>query len=450
VHTPSDHPAARVLILNVDGLHAIDLAKWVTEHPQSHLAGLTRQGVTYTNAHTPLGDPAVGLLSLITGGTPISTGIISSDGYDRALTPIGSNCETKGTVIRLSEMIPAGTTVERTSGVLGPGRDCTAPQPHQLLRVNTMFEVVHQKIGRTAWAGDSAWATDVVRGPSGRGLDDSCGFEQGNPRERDQVRVGDLLRWIDAKGCDGAAAQVPALFGMTFASVGAAQSDQHMGYTDALDTPSAGLTESLAFVDSAVGRIVQALKQRHLYDSTWIAVTSAYGHSPMDRRAMRIISPAHLTATVNSVQPGLAAHVCGGRTAMIWLKDSAKVQRVAKAISDHAAELGVQDIYFGDRLALTFNTPAKDPRMPDLILQAAPGVVWETTGSAESKARGGMLDEETHIALLISGSQLTGRSDPTYVPGTQLAPLLLRALGMEKFDLQALHLEHSPALPGIF
>jgi hypothetical protein len=122
-----------------------------------------------------------------------------------------------------------------------------------------MFEVVHEKIGRTAWAGDSAWATDLLRGPSGRGLDDSCGFEQGIPRERDQVRVSDLLRWIDAKGCDGAAAQVPALFGMTFASVAAAQSDQHMGYTDALGTPSAGLTESLAFVDSAIGHIVQAL-----------------------------------------------------------------------------------------------------------------------------------------------------------------------------------------------
>jgi hypothetical protein len=63
---------------------------------------------------------------------------------------------------------------------------------------------------------------------------------------------------------------------------------------------------------------------------------------------------------------------------------------------------------------------------------------------------GGMLDQDTHVALMISGAQLTGRTDPTYVPTTQLAPLLLRALGMEKFDLRALHVEHSPALPGIF
>jgi hypothetical protein len=61
-----------------------------------------------------------------------------------------------------------------------------------------------------------------------------------------------------------------------------------------------------------------------------------------------------------------------------------------------------------------------------------------------------MQDEDTHVALLVAGSQLTGRLDKTWVPTSQVAPLLLRALGIEKFDLQALHREHTPALPGIF
>jgi hypothetical protein len=92
----------------------------------------------------------------------------------------------------------------------------------------------------------------------------------------------------------------------------------------------------------------------------------------------------------------------------------------------------------------------KDSRMPDIILQPEFGVLWTTQDDKAPAPHGGMLDEETHVALLVSGAQLTGRYDPTYVPTTQLGPLLLRALGMEKFDLQALHLEHSPALPGIF
>lgn len=443
IHTPSDHPAAHVLILNVDGLHAVDLARWITEHPQSTLAELSRRGVTYTNAHTPLGDPAVGLLSLITGGTPISTGIISSDGYDRTLSPAGSHCETKGVRIRLA-------SIDQADAVFDPSRACAALTPHELVRVNTMFEVVHEKIGRTAWAGDTTWNTDLLRGPSGRGLDDSCRHELSSPREGDELRVQDVLHWIDGKACNGSVATVPVLFGMTFASIAAAQSDPHMGYTDALGTPSTGLAANIGFVDTAIGRVVTQLKQRQLYGTTWIAVTSSYGYSPMDRRAMRKISTARISQILANIQPGLVTHLCGRRTVMIWLKNSSEGARVAQAISENTTELGVQDIYYGARLALTFNTAAQDSRMPNLILQGKQGVAWVGPTTENGGSCGGMLDEDTHVALLISGAQLGGRIDPTYVPTTQLAPLLLRALGMEKFDLKALHLEHSPALPGIF
>src|ERR1700734_2955700 len=77
IHTAADHPAARVILFTVDGMHAFDLANWVAAHPHSALAELSARGVTYTNAHTPMADPAAGLLALTTGGTPISTGIVS-------------------------------------------------------------------------------------------------------------------------------------------------------------------------------------------------------------------------------------------------------------------------------------------------------------------------------------------------------------------------------------
>ena len=81
------------------------------------------------------------------GGTPISTGIVTSDGYDRAqASPLA---------------------------------------PHAQLRVNTIFEVVQQKIGRTAWAGENAATADLLRGPSGKGLDEACGWQD----EDSKVRV---------------------------------------------------------------------------------------------------------------------------------------------------------------------------------------------------------------------------------------------------------------------
>jgi hypothetical protein len=442
IHTPTDHPTARVLLLSVDGLHAVDLANWIAAHPHSILAELASRGDTYTNAHTPMADSAAGLLALTTGGTPISTGIISTDGYDRTLSPPGSDCKVTGAAFALDANFQAP---------LDPHNHCTPLQPHQLLRVNTIFEVVHDKIGSTAWAGEDAATTDLLRGPSGKGLTQACAFEPATPAVGDEARVTAVLRWIDAKDCTGNSdAAVPALFGMSYAWLAAAQSAPGMGYIDSVGTPSTGLAKAFESLDASIGRIVAELKTKNLYDSTWIFVTAPYGQSPMDRRRRRLIPVARIEAIVDTVHPGLIAHITGGDAALIWLTDSARTPAVVKALGDAAPAIGLAEIVSGARLSLTLNSPQQDARAPDIILQPELGVLWTSSGDNTLAAHGGFLDEDTHVALLVSGAQFTGRSDPTYVPTTQLGPLLLRALGMEKFDLDALHREHSPALPGVF
>jgi hypothetical protein len=196
--------------------------------------------------------------------------------------------------------------------------------------------------------------------------------------------------------------------------------------------------------------MVWELKARHLFDSTWIAIVSPYGQAPIDRRLRSVIPLSRITDTLRAAAPDSVAHIVGGDGAMLWLRNTAMSNHAAKALSKAAPQLGIQDIYWGTRLALTLNSSAKDSRMPDIVLQPRAGVIWASADGKSLMSFGGAADQDTHVALMISGAQLTGRSDPTYVPTTQLAPLLLRALGMEKFDLRALHLEHSPALPGIF
>jgi Type I phosphodiesterase / nucleotide pyrophosphatase len=469
IHTPTDHPAQRVILISIDGMHALDMANWTAAHPHSALAELTARGVTYTNAHVPWADPAAGLVALATGGTPLTTGILGSDGYDRALSPAGSHCQTKGAPILIDQRIidsriedsdaPAGR-LDTSKMPRAPQHGCTPVFPHDLLRVNNIFEVMRAQGGRTAWAGESAALTDLYQGPSGHGLDEACGFKhvQGSFKDNvaasnasDEARVAALLHWIDGKDCAGRSnAPVPVLFGMSFASVRAAMAAKGMGYSDVTGTPSRGLEESFIFTDEAIGRIIQSLKDKHLYDSTWIIVTSPYGHAPIDLRKRRMIPIAELTAVANSIQPGLAAHVSGGDVGMIWLRDSSMTAAVVKAYGDRSAALGIQEIYSGAKLGLTLNPTDQDTRMPDIILQPELGVAWISPTDTAQATYGGMLDEDTHVALLVAGSQLTGRIDKTWVPTSQLAPLLLRALGIEKFDLQALHREHTPALPGIF
>ncbi len=460
IHTAADHPAARALLLSVDGLHAVDLANWIAMHPHSTLAELSARGVTYTNAHTPMADPAAGLVALVTGGTPISTGIISSDGFDHALSPAESNCRIVGAPLAFDISYGADGVFDSAKAPLDPHRGCTPLQPHNLLRVNTIFEVVREKVGRTAWAGASTATTDLLRGPSGNGLDDACGFQEAASATGDSVetahngdesRASIVLRLIDGEDCAGnTGVPVPTLFGMSFVSLANAEGNGGIGYSDVAGTPSPALTKSLDSVDASIGRMVLELKAKRLYDSTWIVVASPYGQSQMDDQQLRLIQLSRLREAANSVQPDIVAHINGGDAAMVWLTNPAMTAAVVKAFGGRSVPLGIREIYSGARLTLTLNSPETDSRMPDIILEASPGVIWGSDDKHVLAGHGGNSDSDTHVALLVSGAQLTGRRDPTYVPTTQLAPLLLRALGMEKFDLQALHKEHSPALPGIF
>src|SRR5271169_2813099 len=46
------HHIKRVLFISVDGMHALDVANYVKDHPGSTLAKLRAHGVTYTQAWT--------------------------------------------------------------------------------------------------------------------------------------------------------------------------------------------------------------------------------------------------------------------------------------------------------------------------------------------------------------------------------------------------------------
>jgi hypothetical protein len=146
IHTPTDHPAERVILIGIDGIHAVDMANWVAAHPRSALAELSARGVTYTNAHVPWANPASGLVAIATGGTPLTTGVLGSDGYDRALSPAGSHCQTKGAPIRIDTTIeysdaPAGR-LDPSKMPRAPEHGCTPVFPHDLLRINNIFEVI--------------------------------------------------------------------------------------------------------------------------------------------------------------------------------------------------------------------------------------------------------------------------------------------------------------------
>jgi Type I phosphodiesterase / nucleotide pyrophosphatase len=173
-----------VLLISIDGFHAVDLEVCVAAGTCRNLASLTQTGVTYTNASTTKpSDSFPGLLPQLTGGTPKSTGVFYDDSYDRTLFAPGSNCTTgPGTESNIAEPIDynlhsidggvnASLTGLNSAVAINPNNlpgstangGCRPVWPHNLVRTNTIFGVLHARGLRTAWA-DKHPAYDLING----------------------------------------------------------------------------------------------------------------------------------------------------------------------------------------------------------------------------------------------------------------------------------------------
>ncbi len=174
-HGDEHHDIDHVLLLSIDGLHAQDVARYVRLNPNSALAQLTNMGLTYTNASTSRpSDSFPGLLSMVTGGSPRSTGVFYDDSYDRNLSAPGSNCAIKGTEVVYDESIDINPTAIDGGGGIDPTKlpldgdnGCKPVYPHTFLRVNTIFEVAREAGLYTAWS-DKHPAYDIVKAPQAK------------------------------------------------------------------------------------------------------------------------------------------------------------------------------------------------------------------------------------------------------------------------------------------
>jgi hypothetical protein len=146
-------------------------------HPQSALAELASHGTTYADANTPqLSDSFPGILALVTGGSPVTTGLFYDVSYDRTIfDPTNTTCSGgAGNMMVFDESIDKYNAQNVSLNVIDPTKlprhidehgNCVAPWPHSALRTNTIFEVVKANGGHTAWE-DKHPAYDLVNGPT--------------------------------------------------------------------------------------------------------------------------------------------------------------------------------------------------------------------------------------------------------------------------------------------
>jgi hypothetical protein len=406
-------------------------------------------------------DSFPGLLALVTGGRPIDTGVIYDDSFDRTLSPPGSTCTTKGTAVVFDEVIDrnpdavdGGGGIDEAKLPRDPAHGCAPVYPHAYLRVNTVFDVVKAAGGRTAW-GDKHLAYDLVRGPTGTGVDDLVTPEIAAGKSdtvvdkslaNDEIRVQAMLNEIAGKGADGTgSAAVPKLFGLNFESVSVGQ--KYGGYLDAQGTPGPDLAHAMESVDAMVGRLVAALDTAGLTTSTLVIVTAKHGQSPIDPAAKRIVNSKAIAPVVNSVAPDLLAAATLDDVGLIWLKDSSKAPAVAKALLAAKADLGIDRVIVGKALWQRFGDPAQDPRAPDLAIETVHGVIYTKPTATKIAEHGGFSDDDRSVVMIAAAPGGHAVTVDKPVATQQVAPTILRALGLDLGKLDALRHHRVAALP---
>jgi type I phosphodiesterase/nucleotide pyrophosphatase len=501
--------ARHVLLLSIDGLHALDVARFTASHPQSALAALVRHGVTYSNARTPAHtDSFPGLLALVTGGSPVSHGVFYDVSYDRALfDPANTTCAgPAGNMMVFDESIDLYDASHLSLDVIDPTRlprrldragRCVPVFPHDALKANTIFEVVAAAGRHTAWA-DKHPAYDLVNGPSGAGVGDLYTPEITNVDgfdatlsvvctvENDRKKLQAILNQIRGRRHDGSPGKgVPAVFGMNFQAVSVGQkltrdnadgsclqdvdstiNGQRGGYLDGAGTPSAVLDFALARTDEALASMIKELKFQGLYDSTLIIVTAKHGQSPINPGKLNKVGHlGDLVATLPdaSTDPaalaitraaGCSSGPCGAVTdddvALIWLADQSQAPAVAAYLNANAKALFIEEVMAGSELALRFNDPASDERTPDIIVQPVYGTIY-TQSAKKSAEHGGFSFGDSNVGLVVAGPGVhAGRVIKSPVASSQVAPTILRALGLDPRALRAVRVEHTAELPGLF
>ncbi|MDX6345416.1 MAG: hypothetical protein QOF84_206 [Streptomyces sp.] len=382
----------------------------------------------------------------------------------------------------LSLIDPAKLPVDPTT--------CEPVTPHSYLKVNTIFEVARQAGLRTAWS-DKHAAYDILSGPSGTGIQDlftpeinsdALGYAAGNDwttdnkatQQYDTYKVKAVLNEID--GYDHSRAHktgTPAIFGLNFQSVSTAQklptSEGLKGGYTSKNVPGPLLSKNLAFVNSEIGALTAEISKQHLAGSTTVILSAKHGQSPTDPAALTRVDDGPLLDGLNAAwkkaHPAagdLVAHAVDDDGMLLWLNDRSKAatdfaKKYLLAQSGTGTDInakpkafthgGLSKVYAGKAAADYFGVKAGDARVPDVFGLAQYGVVY-TGGTKKVAEHGGAHSDDLNVPLVVSGASAAhGVRDSSTVQTKQIAPTILKLLGLNPRSLQAVRDEHTQVLP---
>ena len=389
-------------------------------------------------------------------------------------------------------------------------KTCQPIWPHSYLKVNTIYEVIKSAGMRTAWS-DKHPVYESFNGPSGDGIDDLFAPEidsnavepNGKPygsdwahddaatKQYDGYKVQAVINEINGFDHSGhTRVGTPAIFGMNFQTVSVAQKldspgvlsgpdasgnytlgpVETGGYYPGTNIPQPLLQGALDYVNAQLERMLDGIQSRGLNSSTAIIITAKHGQSPQDPNLVRRIQDGPIISAINSAwqaqHPANATLIVAGTDDDLWqsyLSDRSQAatdfvkdwlwthDAPAQTVSGSTvtvAHSGLAQIYAGKESADFFGVPTSDPRHPDVFGRVQVGVIY--TGSAKLAEHGGDNPADRSVPILVyAPAAVESGSSSQWVETTQVAPTILRLLGLDPQALRAVQIEGTRVLPGL-
>ncbi|HEY2104628.1 MAG TPA: alkaline phosphatase family protein [Candidatus Binataceae bacterium] len=284
----------------------------------------------------------------------------------------------------------------------------------------------------------------------------------------DGLKVNAIINEITGKNHDGTAAKpVPAILGMNFQAVSIGQKLIYQdgptvpkpytlkgGYIDSVGTPSGSLLQEIMFVDNSIGRMVAQLRKQNLINSTLIIITAKHGQSPVDtiryKRNGSPNDPASILSSYLAPSENSAIGPTEDDVALLWLRDSADTPdavNVLESMSPVASNIaGLGQIFWGPSIGLYYNLG--DSRAPDILITPNYCVTYSNSKKKQAE-HGGFGHDDVNVMALVSHPSFNSATITAPVETRQVAPTILRALGLNPNALVAVQIEGTQVLPGV-
>jgi hypothetical protein len=314
-------------------------------------------------------------------------------------------------------------------------------------------------------------------------------------KQYDSYKVQAVINWINGYEHSGTGSKVgtPAIYGMNFQTVSTAEKlksspatligpDENGNYTegpslpggyvtvDGQQVPGPLLQSALDYVNFALQEMANVIQADDESESTAIILTAKHGQSPLNNNQLQRIDDGPIISGVNAAwaqmhpdNQTLVVQEADDDGLLWWLSD--RSQAAADFVKDYlwthsapavnyagqtitVAHSGLAQIFAGQESAQYFGVSTSDPHHPDVFGISQVGTIY--TGGSKIAEHGGANPGDRDVPLVVyaPGTVEPGTSD-NGVETTQVAPTILKLLGLDPKSLQAVQEEGTQVLPGL-